>query len=70
MNKTIMLKINTHRNKTAGRVRRPDCHRRAAVERLVIVHRHERQHDDEREDQLDGQTLPGAQRRIVRDGRL
>lgn len=60
----------THRDKTARSVGGSDGHGRAAVERFVVVHGHERQHDDEREDQLDGEALPGAQRRIVRDGRL
>lgn len=60
----------TYRHKTARGVGRSDGHRRAAVKRFVVVHGHVRQHNDKGEDQLDGEPLPGAQRRIVRDGRL
>lgn len=61
----------TYRNETACGVRGSNGQRRAAEERLVRVDGHEvGQHHDEREDQLDGQSFPGAQRRTVRDGCL
>lgn len=69
--KCSLITINTHRNKAAGTVGGSEHHRRGAQESFVGTGGDKvRQNHGKGQDELDSESLPGRQRRTMRDGRL